>query len=428
MDRDRPGRLRVVHGLPPGGFPPASDACASCHPGSTASTVAIATHVDGKVDLGGVTCTTCHGDASRAPTPTNPQLPVAPPRGTHGETDPAQRAVGAHQAHLGDGPLRVAMPCDECHRLPSEPLHQDGLVDLAFGGLARTGGAAPSWTGTGCAATYCHGAFPNGSVDNTPTWTGGSAQAACGSCHALPPGGRHPASDRCGACHPGFTVDSVDPQAHVNGVVDFTSDTTCTSCHGDATRANTALNPRLSAAPPQGTHGETTTNQRPVGAHPSHLRDGALRGALACTECHVVPRSILHADGVGDLAFGALARSGGLSPSWDGTTCSATYCHGASLQGGTLTQPVWTTVNATQAACGTCHGLSPATGHHAQHGAFDCRFCHGAGFVGLVTPKRVNTAVHLDGSTQVGGAGSFTTAYDPGSRSCTSTCHEPRTW
>src|SRR5512137_2857922 len=56
----------------------------------------------------------------------------------------------------------------------------------------------------------------------------------------------------------------------------------CTACHGSDG------NP----APPRGLGGETATTARAVGAHRLHLSDTAIRRAVPCTECHVVPSTL----------------------------------------------------------------------------------------------------------------------------------------
>ena len=76
------------------------------------------------------------------------------------------------------------------------------------------------------------------------------------------------------------------------------------------------------------------------------------------------------------LVWGPLATTDGAQPSWDRTqrTCSGTYCHGATLGGGTHTAPQWTKVDGSQAACGTCHGAPPPAPHPPDE---DCHRCHG---------------------------------------------------
>jgi predicted CxxxxCH...CXXCH cytochrome family protein len=173
----------------------------------------------------------------------------APFRDRTGSTDPARNGVGAHDTHLhpelpfGEPVLTTPLDCAECHTVPrtvTDPGHlEDAPTDIAFGQLARTGGAEPVYQEQGCSASYCHGNFPGGNRDNAPRWVGGANQALCGSCHGLPPqSGRHPehvsAEIGCTTCH-----GSVGPGTHVNGVKtvvlpewDVQFAICATACHG----------------------------------------------------------------------------------------------------------------------------------------------------------------------------------------------------
>ncbi len=153
----------------------------------------------------------------------------------------------------------------------------------------------------------------------------------------------------------------------------------CERCHGG----------EGSAAPPRSARGETATTDRGVGAHRVHLRDGALRRAIACADCHVVPTEVLghFGDPHATVTFpaGGLARAGSAAPEWrpdeaGGPTCAGVYCHGATLQvGGTATAPVWTRVDGTQKTCGACHGAPPTGARHPQGAvAARCDVCHPA--------------------------------------------------
>lgn len=197
---------------------------------------------------------------------------------------------------------------------------------------------------------------------------------------------------------------------------------TCTSCHGDATRAEvTGADPQLAAAPPRNTKGETGSIAKGVGAHQVHLTRGEISTLVACNECHVVPSSTSHSNGVVGLTFGALAKTGNKTPAYDGTSCSSTYCHG-NFTGGNTAAPSWTDERMT---CTSCHDGPPSTGDH-RRGAhrFACSQCHGNGF----TATTVNKALHVNGTKDVGGAGSKIEAYDAATRSCTPTCHGSETW
>ncbi|HEX7623628.1 MAG TPA: CxxxxCH/CxxCH domain-containing protein, partial [Anaeromyxobacteraceae bacterium] len=186
----------------------------------------------------------------------------------------------------------------------------------------------------------------------------------------------------------------------------------CTRCHGDPANGN--------AAPPRSVRGLTDPAQLAVGAHQPHLRGGATRSPIACGECHVVPASPTgHGTGsAATVTFGQLATSGGTAASWDRTnaTCT-TYCHGATLSaGGTTTKPVWTRVDGTQAACGTCHGAPPApsTGHPVVSSALTgCAGCHPATMKADGTID-VAGGKHVDGQVEVGGKDGCTSCHgDP---------------
>ncbi|MEQ1503030.1 MAG: CxxxxCH/CxxCH domain-containing protein [Myxococcota bacterium] len=206
----------TCHGNPP---PTAShsgvdpSACTRCHADGGLDDVQH--HVDGALQVvggttGGESCAQgCHG------TDTDP----SPPPDTHGDSDPSLVTVGAHEAHV-DGTARTApVPCQSCHVVPAssgDPGHIDASpAEITFGGLASKGGRDPQFDGLSCAGTYCHG-------DAVPAWTGGGADAACGSCHGNPPAepaihdGVEPGA--CGGCHDGGPD---NPANHVNGTVDL---------------------------------------------------------------------------------------------------------------------------------------------------------------------------------------------------------------
>ncbi|HEY6004579.1 MAG TPA: CxxxxCH/CxxCH domain-containing protein, partial [Anaeromyxobacter sp.] len=315
---------------------------------------------------------------------------------------------------------------------------------------------APSWNGAApggpatCSATYCHGSFPNGAGPVEISWTSGSAP--CGSCHAVPPPDPHPPvggeTDRCAECHPGAGGGA----SHVNGRLEvsipghdaswidpaspgfhaFTANlglAACTRCHG-ATLDGGAFVPGCGSchdrslpagvaswrtncvmchggeadqtgAPPRATWGRAGDPVR-VGAHRSHVGAAhALAEPLGCEACHAKPADALdagHVDGpTATVAFGGLA-SKGTAPAWSRgeATCSSTYCHGATLAGGTNTSPIWTVLDGTQAACGTCHGNPPATGRHGQHvisWSVPCFACHPR-----VAGRPFDPSLHVNGT------------------------------
>ncbi len=233
-------QCRVCHGATYDGGTVVSVSCmsAGCH-----------------VDAGGQkkspeACNTCHG-GFRALALNIPSW--APPKGVLGDSSITSRSVGAHQKHLVSGALGKDVKCAECHtvpvqvvasehfdtRLPAEVMFNDTLARLKT--AAGTFTPAPSYSAITlrCSGTYCHGnwkasratsAFAFAYTDSfmvgsnyAPTWTGGTAEAACGSCHGLPPTGHMPATlATCVNCHQGVVNGSgsiIDNLKHINGKI-----------------------------------------------------------------------------------------------------------------------------------------------------------------------------------------------------------------
>ncbi|HET7753685.1 MAG TPA: CxxxxCH/CxxCH domain-containing protein [Anaeromyxobacteraceae bacterium] len=336
-------------------------------------------------------CTSCHGDATRvAVTGADPLVSAAPPMDTQGNLTRGTRGVGAHEAHLNGVARPVA--CSECHPIPTATSHANGTVSVAFGALARTGGASPSWNGASCSSTYCHGATLGGGANTLPVWISGPSQATCGSCHGLPPPAPHTTSTSCGDCHAGYTATTVDRAKHVNGIVDVTTAPSCGSCHG---------------IPPT------------VNGHTA---------STACESCHsgytsTTVNASLHQNGAVDVIQNPSCGScHGIPPTVNGHTASTACesCH---------TGYTSTTVNAAlhrngtvETTCTACHGSPPSTGRHTRSDHVDagCGACH-PGY----TETTANPATHRDGQKNTGNK---IVTYDSGSRSCTSTCHGSETW
>jgi hypothetical protein len=183
-------------------------------------------------------CASCHTAPGEGP----------PFRDRTGSTDSNRLTVGSHNVHLAPIVSGV-VACGSCHHVPkavNQPGHMDAPPDevVQFGGLAKTGGVNPVWNGSSCAASYCHGNFPGGNTNNTPTWlpAASTTQVACGTCHGVPPPtGQHQLHFSngvdCAKCHP------FKPETHVNGVKDVsipswdaTARTCAASCHQGATK------------------------------------------------------------------------------------------------------------------------------------------------------------------------------------------------
>lgn len=290
----------------------------------------------------------------------------------------------------------------------------------------------------------------------------GSSIGTCATCHGFPPavtgdGSPHPQSEACFACH-ALSVDRenkiIPGGAHANGRPDDTfghaeqryidrhsadaiadiqfcsnchgqdygggfAQVSCNACHiglleiqnwqGNCTFCHGTRNDGFTfedlaeAAPPEGVRGETATTDPHVGAHQKHLGNGSvLSRGFACFTCHPLTGGLAHLDGEAQVTFALqpLASSGGATPSFTKATqtCSSVYCHGSTLQGGTVPEPQWTAA----LACNSCHGIPPPTGQHDSHAAMlgGCSACH-PGY----TASSVDTATHVDGARDVVFAG-----------------------
>jgi predicted CxxxxCH...CXXCH cytochrome family protein len=328
----------------------------------------------------------------------------------------------------------------------------------------RGAAATPLWTGTTITCIDCHGLPPTGH----PTLPGTVTAATCNICHPATvkadgtidvAGGKHVnglAEFEGGHTDPNWA----DPthhgyQANANGLQTCTSchvgfggasgvaagscntchanagfpawQTTCTFCHGTTGRtgnlAGTDL--KLAAAPPVGTQGESAATTVAVGAHQAHVNPtaaAALANPFGCSVCHPspLPVDVAHVDGSAPpVVFSGVAGSGTYNRNANPPTCSSTYCHGTTLNGGTNRSPSWNG-GSSQAACGTCHSVAYSTlgGHHnspSEHRQ-SCDYCHGAGYSATaVTGAAV--ATHVNGLPITIKAGN-PPGWIPSSRSC----------
>ena len=152
--------------------------------------------------------------------------------------------------------------------------------------------------------------------------------------------------------------------------------------------------------------GETTTDSPGVGAHSAHLlSDPTWHKPFQCSDCHQVPADVLddgHIDGTIQHIWGAMAKKDGAAPAWADGSCSGVYCHGATLEAGTITSPSWRSVGGPQAACGACHGLPPTGAHPSMD---DCSICHGCVSDENQVIRPEGAAFHIDGNINMEGAG-----------------------
>ena len=386
-----------------------------------------ATHVNGTVDVVALSCSSCHGDSARLPNPTAfvDGVTAAPPIDVSGNTLASARGVGAHLVHV-NGTRSKNLLCSDCHDITSSFQgvgHANGVVDMAWGTLAKMGGAMPTYilgSAGSCNATYCHGNFAgSGVAGNSPAWTT-AGRLGCTSCHGAPPAlsaqSHHPANAACASCHgTGYSPTTVVQATHVDGTVNV-SRTGCTACHGDLTATAVAASSSLAApgvnASAADTTGATAATSAAVGAHAKHLAGTRWRSTpIACGECHAVPAAgnVAHATGAGSggaratVTFGVLATTGSITTAaYAGSTtaagangagtCSNTYCHGNFKNGLTTAAPSWLG-GVAAANCGSCHGLPPGGTHTSST---NCVSCH-AGY----TSTSVNMALHLNGAIDV---------------------------
>lgn len=332
-------------------------------------------------------CFNCHHSQTTEGCASCHQVKPSDTEPFRGLTSRKQTNLGdVHQAHF-QGRWMTPLTCSSCHTVPSEwktQNHPDGKVQIVFGAPANLGGKQPQWNTQqrSCSDTYCHHSGISGAVAGTTTWQKPQDPLSCQSCHGNPPtklrdGKDHPNDTRCYQCHQHVDQNNkiIKPELHINGRVEFSYPTQCNACHGDD----------KSPAPPKDLSGNTATTARGVGAHQAHLQNNGRNVVVACEACHQVPASTeasghLDASLPAEVLFQSLAVFGGLQPKWErnSNTCSQVYCHGATLDGGTHTSPVWTQVDGSQATCGSCHGNPPRKVRSgASHTASkDCYLCH----------------------------------------------------
>jgi predicted CxxxxCH...CXXCH cytochrome family protein len=139
---------------------------------------------------------------------------------------------------------------------------------------------------------------------------------------------------------------------------------------------------------------------------------------IKCSECHRVPTVLNSAGHLGtpaaEVSFSdtlANTRTNGVdivanppkldTSKPDSIRCLNTYCHG-NFTNGNKFSPIWTKVDNTQAACGTCHTLPPPPLHPPLAGCdIDCHNDEVAKVNGVLVIK--DKAKHLNGKLNVFG-------------------------
>ena len=217
--------------------------CTECHGNNYAGGVASPSCNTCHTNPGGPeACNTCHGNFS------NPAL-IAPPVDRNRKIDVMLASVGAHSTHLLITKISSLVKCSDCHVVPTalnSPGHIDNspkaevIMTTKYSDFQIGNGTYDASTNK-CSNTYCHGnfSFPKSASQWSfaytadkmegenfqPTWNKvDGTQAACGTCHGLPPRGHMEADLRgCADCHTGV-VDKygniIDKTKHMNGKID----------------------------------------------------------------------------------------------------------------------------------------------------------------------------------------------------------------
>ncbi len=356
------------------------DACGRCHDGAPVRPKGITHPAAGAPactschtqPAGVLACGTCHGDGGAR---------AYPPRDGCLFAD---QKLDAHRAHLETSAVRTTpLVCGTCHAPADATLsgtHANGHVDVVFD-AALAGPDASYDPKTGVCAVRCHA---QKGARSSPSFAE-RKPFGCGDCHGAPPKNHY--AGACNRCHLEANASGTKLLAtrlHMNGVVDIGDGKGgCSFCHGK--------------------------DGDPMPQSPSHLLHAGtqLTAAIACAECHVVPKTVQAAGHLdrgavtaADVTFGARAKARGQVPVYAAHTCKNVACHGAGLSADPGRVFEWDAHAG--GTCTTCHGTPPAPPHPADSGCASL-ICHGTEIaVGVAGPKISGTgrANHIDGTIE----------------------------
>lgn len=322
-------------------------------------------------------CGNCHGSAQSA----------APPVDTAGSSATTGVTVGAHQIHLRDTPVRLAVACSECHLVPSAvdaPGHLDAPpAEVTFGAVATSRGATPSWdrAGVTCSGVHCHGATMRSPPAQAPTWTFVSEPdpgrpGVCSTCHGWPPPPPHFQLTGCSGCHPDTVLSdgTIDLQGgrHIDGILQVSIAGGCAGCHGypPATGAHLA-HFGLTGVADTGSYGDLTVLQDRYPAATPGTAPAVY--AFGCGHCHPLDAA-RHLDSTVEVEVrdpaapaGSLKARSAPTAAYAGGVCSGVYCHSSGQEspswtrprdGAAVASPAWT--SGQSLGCGGCHDDPPA--------------------------------------------------------------------
>lgn len=151
---------------------------------------------------------------------------------------------------------------------------------------------------------------------------------------------------------------------------------------------------------------------------PTPVIDGATLYSSNCASCHGVLSSSSKVGATASRIQSAITNNIGSMGSLSGLTSVQVAAIGTALA--TVTP---SPVPAPTPACGSCHAIPPATGHHSTHKSqgVGCVTCHGTGY----STTTVNLATHNNGVKNIDTA---KTGWNVSKRSCSNSCHGSKTW
>jgi mono/diheme cytochrome c family protein len=204
----------------------------------------------------------------------------------------------------------------------------------------------------------------------------------------------------------------------------------CSGCHGSGKKGSSATSIQNAISSNRGGMGSLSgltsaqilaiatggTTPAPTPTPTPTPTDGAALYTTYCSGCHGPLATSGHRGAtVSQIQTGINTISGMMSLS---TLTSAQIQAIATALGSTTPTPT-----PTPTACGSCHTIPPATGHHAFHvnsQGVSCSTCHGTGY----SKTTVNTATHQNGVVNI----ASTPGWNPTSRTCSNSCHGSKSW
>jgi predicted CxxxxCH...CXXCH cytochrome family protein len=384
-------------------------ACANCHNGAVLGTTLSASHNNNVIDVykttpgdmgypqakaagsaaGSCSTTSCHDDGRGVAVP-------SPAWGVTNSDCSACHAnlpnTGSHVQHMGG----IGITCGNCHKgavqgTTAPTLHMNNTIeaykttvgDFGYGAVPNKPKNTPF---ASCTTVNCHGRL-------SPVWGANTPNYQCTKCHGK------------GILFANYsTVTSAQAAPGYDGV-------------GLGVGRQTGIVTSYVSSDPK------------VGAHDTHLHSSNNMGHPAdCVNCHTVPATAFvagHMDGSSLPIWSNLVQNkettpgsaipytyakGAVVPAYDSLTgaCSNTYCHGATLPGGTDKAPKWNDgsyLTGTRATdCAKCHGYPPETSTKLAHTPIadymTCSGCHPHNGTRESTDPLLGNDFHINGKLE----------------------------